>query len=239
MNRLKIVAFDIETANTEESISGDLSSLRPLGITCATALANDIDSPFVWHGKSDSGTPTAKMTREEACVLVQDLKELVSKGYTIVTWNGAGFDFDILAEESGLYSECAQLAIEHIDMLFHVLCALGYRVGLQRAAEGMGLRGKTEGMCGLEAPKKWAAGEYTEVIDYCVQDVRVTLNVALECEKRRTFKWITSRGQKRSLPLDKGWLTVRDSMHLPVPDTSWMTDAPKRSDSIGWLNSHI
>jgi hypothetical protein len=45
--------------------------------------------------------------------------------YTIVTWNGTGFDFDILAEESGMLAECKGLAVNHVDMMFHVLCRLG------------------------------------------------------------------------------------------------------------------
>ena len=231
-----LLAFHIETACTEESPNGDLNALRPLGITCATAIAQDITEPFVWHGKTTSGEPSAKMTRDEAAQLVRDLQELVAKGYTIVTWNGVGFDFDILGEESGLYAECTQLATDHVDMFFHVLCTLGHYVGLQNAAEGMGLPGKTDGMCGLEAPKKWAAGRHQVVIDYCVQDVRVTLNLALECTKQRKFQWLSKQGKIRKFPFTDGWLTVQEAMQLQEPGTSWMTDPPKRSKIVGWID---
>lgn len=233
----KYLAFDIETANTDEVDSdGDLQALRPLGIACATALAQDNDKPFVWHGITASGNPSAKMTKEEACALVKDLIEL-SKEHMIVTWNGVGFDFDILAEESGLYAECKQLAAGHIDMLFHALCALGYPIGLQKAAEGMGMPGKTEGMCGSEAPKQWAAGKHQKVIDYCVQDVRVTLNLAIECSKFGMLQWITKQGVKRKLPLQSGWLSVADAHKLPEPDTSWMTNPPNRNKISAWMNN--
>lgn len=233
----KYLAFDIETANTDEIASdGDLLALRPLGISCATAIAQDIEKPFVWHGKTASGKPSAKMTKDEAGILVKDLMDLAND-YTIVTWNGVGFDFDILAEESGLYDECRQLASGHIDMLFHVVCALGCRVGLQKAAEGMEIPGKSDGMCGMEAPKQWAAGKHQKVIDYCVQDVKVTLNLAIECSKLRKLQWLTKQGVKRNLPLPSGWLTVTAALQLPEPDTSWMTSPSNRYKIAAWMNN--
>ncbi len=40
------------------------------------------------------------MTLEEVAGLLQYLCKMAGEGYTILTWNGLGFDFDILAEES-------------------------------------------------------------------------------------------------------------------------------------------
>ena len=40
------------------------------------------------------------MSREEAAALVHYLEDRTKEGYTLLTWNGLGFDFDILAEES-------------------------------------------------------------------------------------------------------------------------------------------
>jgi len=30
---------------------GNIQALRPLGIACATTLAQDNEKPYVWHGK--------------------------------------------------------------------------------------------------------------------------------------------------------------------------------------------
>ena len=46
------------------------------------------------------------MSRQEAAGLVRYLATQVAQGYTVVTWNGVGFDFDVLAEESGMLEEC-------------------------------------------------------------------------------------------------------------------------------------
>jgi len=49
------------------------------------------------------------MSQQEAVELVEHLMIQVQHGYTVVTWNGVGFDFDILAEESRMVEECKRL----------------------------------------------------------------------------------------------------------------------------------
>jgi hypothetical protein len=108
-------------------------------------------------------------------------------------------------------------------------------VGLQKAAEGMGLHGKLAGMCGGMAPKVWAAGDHQKVIDYCIQDVRATLELAVECDRQRELRWITQQGKPRKVPLVNGWLTAEEALRLPGVDTSWMTDPPTREQFTQWL----
>ena len=43
--------------------------------------------------------------------LVERLAGFVSDGYTIVTWNGASFDFFVLAQESGMLEQCGPTGI--------------------------------------------------------------------------------------------------------------------------------
>lgn len=232
---IKYLAFDIETAKVLPESVDDILSFRPLGICCAAAVASDIDKPLVWHGRQSAGKPSERMSRDEVAQLVRDLCHFVDKGYTIVTWNGLAFDFDIMAEESGLLEDCSRLAMAHVDLLFHAFCLLGYRVGLQKAAEGMGLHGKLAGMCGGLAPEVWVAGDHQKVIDYCVQDVRATLELAVECDKQGELRWITQQGKLRKVPLAQGWMRAEDALRLPDVDTSWMTEPPTREQFIRWM----
>jgi hypothetical protein len=177
------------------------------------------------------------MTRADAESLVQYLVKMAGDGLTILTWNGLGFDFDILAEESAAAASCKQCALAHVDMMFHLVCALGYPVSLDNAARGMGLPGKPAGMSGIKAPKLWAEGRHQEVLDYVAQDVRTAIEIARVAEKRRRFEWITQKGTKKTMDLPKGWLTVREALKLPEPDTSWMTRPLKRQNFIDWMTS--
>jgi hypothetical protein len=175
------------------------------------------------------------MSQEDAQALVQHLSNMAADGYRILTWNGLGFDFDILAEESGTAATCRECALGHVDMMFHVVCSLGYPVALDKAAQGMGLRGKPTGMTGSEAPRLWAQGRYKEVLDYVAQDVRTAMQIARACDQRLRFEWITRKGTKSTMPLTNGWLTVQEALRLPEPDTSWMSNPLSRRDFTNWL----
>jgi hypothetical protein len=229
------VAFDIETAKDVPGDDFNWRPHRPLGITCAATLASGSSEVVVWHGKTSKGTPAARMTRDDVVGLLDYLCAMARDGYTILTWNGLGFDFDVLAEESGAAVRCAECALGHIDMMFHIVCSLGYPVALEKAAQGMGLPGKPAGITGLQVPGLWAAGRHTDVLDYVSQDVRMALQIAEAAERQRKFEWITRKGTKSKMPLPKGWLTVREALKLPEPDTSWMSNPLKRRDFMAWL----
>ena len=231
----RYLAFDIETAKELPDGDIDLKRYRPLGICCAATLACDADKPILWHGVTSNHHAADRMSQSDAAKLVDYLTRMVAEGYTILTWNGLGFDFDILAEESGLDGQCGMLALDHVDMMFHVFCQLGHAVGLDRAAKAMGLSGKPQGMDGMLAPRMWASGKRQQVLDYVAQDVRVAFELATACEERGCLRWVAHSGNTRQMPLPAGWLVVRSAQQLPEPDTSWMSNPWPRSKFSGWL----
>jgi hypothetical protein len=231
----RYLAFDIETAKEIPGDDFDWRPHRPLGITCAATLASDSIQVRFWHGLTTDGGPAERMTRDDVAALLRYLCAMIQDGFTLLTWNGLGFDFDILAEESGELGSCHECALCHVDMMFHIVCSLGYPVALEKGAQGMGLPGKPAGMSGVKAPRLWADGRHQEVLDYVAQDVRTAMQIALGAEARRRFEWITRRGTKSTMPLPAGWLTVREAFALPEPDTSWMSSPLKRRDFTSWL----
>ena len=233
--RRKYLAFDIETAKLSPEDGSDWRSSRPLGISCAATLLGDSNELVLWHGGNDRAHPGDQMSKQEAAGLVEYLATQVEHGYTIVTWNGLGFDFDVLAEESQMLAECRKLAANHVDMMFHVFCQLGHGVALDAAARGMGLKGKLEGMKGADAPVLWAQGKREEVLRYVTQDVRASLELAVACESHGELRWVARSGKRRSLMLSEGWLTVSEALELPLPDTSWMDEPWPRTKFTGWM----
>jgi hypothetical protein len=233
---LKYTAFDIEIAQSLPDGVSDWSSYRPLGISCAASMNSDGETDL-WFGTTPSGEYSSQMSVAESQKLVAHLQNQVEAGYVIVTWNGLGFDFDILAEESGMISECKDLAVDHIDMMFHVFCLKGYPLGLDKAAKGMGLKGKPPGISGEMAPRMWAEGQYQEVLDYVKQDVKTLMELAHAIDMERHLRWTSNSGRPQRLPLPSSWLTVREAMELPEPDTSWMSNPWPRTKFTKLLGS--
>lgn len=229
------VAFDIEIVKPIPDGADDWKTFRPLGISCAATLPSDKE-PKLWYGQTPGGEISDKMSQIELIKLVEYLEEAVRSGKTVLTWNGLGFDFDILAEESGMRTACQEMALDQVDMMFQIFCLRGYPLGLDKAAKGMGLPGKPAGMRGDLAPKYWAEGRRREVLEYVVQDVRTTLALAQAVVGERGLRWRSNRGRPQFLPLPEGWLTVRDALRLPEPDTSWMKKPWKRQKFAGWLS---
>jgi hypothetical protein len=236
MTPKKYLAFDIETAVDVPGPDFNWRKHRPLGITCAAVLLADEPKPHIWHGQTDGGQPAPRMTPAEAASLATFLRTKVDAGYTIISWNGLSFDFDVLAEESGEATLCRELALNHIDLMFHVFCEKGFPVSLASAAAGLGIPGKHENITAELAPVLWAKGEHQRVFDYVSQDVRMTLDVALASEKRKSFAWKTKAGKTSSLSLKQSWLSVSEALKLPQPDTSWMTNAIPRKQFSAWLH---
>jgi hypothetical protein len=210
----------------------DWKRFRPLGITCAAAASPD-GGLWNWHAQSKEGAFAPSMLKEQCQHIVKMLLALSADRYTLLTWNGLGFDFDILAEESGMYKECKALALNQIDMMFHFLCSNGFPLGLDAAAKGMGLPGKPKGMTGAKAPELWANGEYHRVLDYVSWDVKNTLAVAEAVDNAGRLNWTSRSGWPNTWDCPR-WLTVKEAVDLPEPDTSWMDYPWPRSKFFGW-----
>ena len=148
----RYLAFDIET-NKPFPEDHNWRSVRPMGIACAAACGTGDQKPRAWYNRSPNGEIQPALTRQQAKSLVNQITiltdpEQTPDPFTLLTWNGLGFDLDILAEESGMTDECRRIALDHVDMMFHFYATLGYPLSLDKAAHGMGTPGKPEGMNG-------------------------------------------------------------------------------------------
>lgn len=176
------------------------------------------------------------------------MMDLTVKGYQLMTWNGLGFDFRVLAIEAGVDKHCFihDLAITHIDPMFNIFCIKGYPIALQQACQGMHLAGKvhevtlTTGevlteMHGSKAPGMWRAGEWEAVRTYLRGDVLSLLELAETVERMRYLRWMSKSGRPWAItPLDF-FRTVAESLMLPAPDNNWMDKPIKREEFAGWL----
>ena len=129
---MKLLSFDIEISKVIDNFSGDLFKHSPLGISCAAVADEDVK---FWQA-------APQLSQEESQEMVRALLCYRDEDYTIITWNGCGFDFRLLAEESGMVQECADLAIDHVDLMLLVTFNKGWYLGLDKALNGAGIGGK-------------------------------------------------------------------------------------------------
>ena len=233
---MNYLAFDLEIAAIIPDGETDWKKYRPLGVTCAATFPSDEEQPYTWRSIDENDNTLPRMTNDDLISLVEYLQFMAARGYTILTWNGLSFDFNVLAEESGLYAECAELAMHHIDMMYHIFCLRGHYLSLDKAAKGMYLPGKTEGMNGAIAPQMWADGRISAVLEYVAQDVRTTMDVALAVEELGGVQWTSNKGNVNLIDIDR-WLPVNEAQTLPLPDTSWMTAPVSRDTFTAWIGA--
>ena len=235
---MKLASFDLEIAKILPENVSNILDYAPLGISCS-ALALDTKSDVLfWQG-------FPQQSRQECQKLVQDLINYVASGYTLVTWNGCSFDFRVLGQESDMYEECGQLALNHIDLMLIVTFTKGWLLGLDKALSGAGISGKVKTLklsngetlndiSGALAPVLWAKQEYNAVLTYLKGDVAQTLELAKVVQNSHMIRWISGNGKSQSIPVPR-LLTVKECFNIPAPDTSWMANPPKREKFVEWI----
>jgi len=235
---MKFASFDIETNKILPEEINDWKEYAPLGIACGALAISGYPKVYYWQNPKG-------LTKEECQVMVKNLQHISSNGYIPLTWNGAQFDFQVLAQESDMYDECAELALNHVDMMAIITFSKGWYVGLQKICEGTGIKGKlkevklndgtllTE-MSGSKAPELWSKCEYSAVLEYLKDDVLQPLELAHHIEKHKKISWLSNSGKKQSLEIPK-LLTVKECFKIPEVDNSWMENPPKRKDFIEWM----
>jgi uncharacterized protein YprB with RNaseH-like and TPR domain len=227
---MKFASFDLETATPIDPFSD-------IKISCAAVAIEDGDVN-VWKG-------IPHMNKFACAMMVGDFLQMQKDGYTFLTWNGTAFDFRVLAQSSGMKTECAQLAMSHVDMMLLVTFRKGWRLSLQAALMGARLEGKLkevtlstgetiDDMSGLMAIELWQAGEYDAVLAYLREDVLQPLALARKIESQKMISWVSRKGRYQAVSVPK-LTTVEETFLLPKPDTSWMTDPPTRESFIEWM----
>ena len=235
---MKLASFDIEIACVVPDTVQEWSKVRGLGISCAAIALSDADEVRVWEGKP-------RFAKQKSVDLVKRLMELRDQGYMLTTWNGCSFDFRVLAEESGLFQQTGQLALNHVDVMLMVTFTKGWYLSLQAALEGAGLSGKLKtvqlsdgskihNMDGSKAPGLWAAGEYKAVLAYLKDDVVQLLKLAQSADRQGCISWTSRSGNPQQICFSK-LLTVTECFGIPEPDSSWMSDPPTREQFIHWI----
>ena len=229
-----LIDFDIEIANIFDLQPGeDLDAYGPFNISVAAAFDSGTNAHRVWHARDAIGQPTGTLDQALAIDMLTYLRDQQRAGKRLVAWNGLSFDLRWLGHAAGGPRIAAEIAQDLFDPMFHFFSLQGYPVSLQAVADGMGLK-LTKLINGADAPKEWQSGNRQRVIDYVIEDCRITVRVAEAIESKRHIRWRTRKGTVSDVSLAK-LPAVRDAMKLPEPDQSWMDKPMRRTRFYEWM----
>lgn len=185
MNR---IIFDIETKNFFDTVHSTDPADLDISVVCL--YESDTDS---YHS----------FTEEQ----FDDMWEFFKRADTLVTYNGNHFDIPCLQAIAPI--DLSQF--HHIDMFEDVRAASGKKLGLDSIAKAT--LGIAKSGHGSDAIAWWNAGEVQKIVDYCLQDVRVTKEVFdhAEVNKKLSFEDKLT-GEKIELDIDTThWTSQEDN----------------------------
>jgi hypothetical protein len=212
------------------------STYRPPAVACAAIWTSDAHRPTYWYGTGSSDEFSPQLQRRDVRRLVQRLGELVGSGYTLLTWDAMRSEWDLLASQSQDRVFCRQLASQHVDMVFHVVCARGHRLSLEHAAYGMELTLERPDSHRTTALQRWSEKDCRAALEALSQHVRLTIDLAHVCQEQGLVAWESNSGRRTQLELPQGWLTVEQALQLPTPDVSGLDRPLCRKTFTAWMS---
>ncbi len=150
----------------------------------------------------DSKTDQYKSFKEEE---LKELWPILETTDLLIGFNSDSFDIPVLNR----YYTGDLTKIKSLDILKEIKSSYGRRMKLDQIAEGTLQRNKSGH--GLEAMKWWKDGEYQKVIDYCIEDVRITKDI-YEYARANNKLIFKEGGQLINIPLDtSNWESVQST----------------------------
>ena len=245
----KYCAFDLEIAKPVRG--SDWQDQRPLGISCAATYTSDGDLVLWNAAQAENDVYPERMNPQEVQELAGYLLDQQAQGYTVTTWNGLSFDFDVLAEECNnahWARDIEQLALDHIDPAFQMHTEMGYMIGLETCGLGLVVGTKTEGMHGDLAPILWSGypdwaddelrarvksldaepgtpAAQALCLEYVGQDAKLTAAIYEGLIKQRQVYWTTRRGTRSRYP----WTPIQSDGRLLTVREAYQTPEPDTS----------
>lgn len=149
---MRKITFDIETTNTFDDVgSGDPKDLD-LAVVC---IHDSFDDSYTHYFKET----------------LHQLWPRIEAADMLIGFNSNHFDIPLLNK----YYAGDLLQLKSLDLLEKIQAVLGRRIKLDDIAQAT--LGEKKSGNGLESIVWWRNGEIQKVVDYCIQDVKVTKKI--------------------------------------------------------------
>jgi DEAD/DEAH box helicase domain-containing protein len=186
-----VVVFDIETQNTFDDVGGYFPEKLDVSVVCAYFYADDS-----WRS----------YTVDKIAQLLKDLES----ADCLIGYNSVGFDIPVLNK----YYAGDLLKIPQLDMLEKIREGLGFRIKLDEVAAAT--VGISKSAHGLQAVEWWKQGKVQEIIDYCMQDVKVTKEVFEYGQKNGFVLYDDRLGERRMIKVDFSLPEIKPALNLTM-----------------------
>jgi len=170
-----IVAFDIETKNLSTDIGGWGNTHMFLVSTVATWDGN-IGKIYVEKEVMDEVVAKSNTQVLPLRQLKFDLDDMFKSGTRLLGHNIMVFDLPVLRDSLDIY--CIRKYLnqqQYIDTSKELVKQHGERFSLQNLVDNT--LGETKSLESIMAPAMWKAGEYQEVVDYCLKDCQLVYDL--------------------------------------------------------------
>lgn len=168
----------------------------------------DIETQNTWNEETGFTTDGLKIsyvgviemeTNKEIDIWEKDmdkLGEILKKADKVVGYNSFTFDMPVIASYLGDWVK----ALPQLDVMVAAQMKIGYRPKLNNLSNATLGKGKLGG--GLDAIKYFAAGELDKLKKYCMEDVRLTLEVYQYGLEHGKIKYFDRNGFVRDTDID-------------------------------------
>ena len=170
-----VVAIDIETKNLSTEIGGWGNTHMFLVSTVAT-WDGKIGKIYVDGDITDKIIAKANTQVLPLKQLKYDLDDILKSGEKLLGHNIAAFDLPVLRDSLDIY--CIRKFLndeQYIDTSKEITKQHGERISLQNLVDNT--LGETKSLESVMAPALWKAGEYQEVVDYCLKDCKLVYDL--------------------------------------------------------------
>ena len=175
---MKTVIFDIETKNFFDTVHSNNPADLDISVVCLHESEGDTFLSF---------------TEDQ----FETMWEYFARADTLVTYNGNHFDIPCLQAIAPFDLG----VIHHVDIFVALQQATGKKLGLDSVAQAT--LGIAKSGHGSDAIAWWNTGEVQKIIDYCIQDVKVTKAVYDYAREHKSLAYTDrTTGEKITVDID-------------------------------------
>lgn len=202
--------------------------LNDMGIICVSII-NEKNEINTWKPENNSfGYCQNKLSSEQVNQVIEKLKQEKK----IISWNGLGFDLQILynnSSDTNLKKDLIKIAKKHVDLAYAFLCENGYMISMKKVFLES-LNNQIDSPIDAKSyPVLWTAGKEGQelVINANQQSVSNLLTIYQDLVKNKKLKYLSKAGnlnEWKPITFKNLPLSVNNASLIDLPDNGFLPE---------------